>query len=163
DSLLGIMRAGRGTPFARRFETLTPAIEHAFDLTAILQLSVGPSWSSLQPADQNTLLTAFRRYTIANYVNSFDNYTGQRFDVQPPARGPRAPAGGGGGRAQRTDPPSGGTARGWPRSRPHPGRGGGGGASSRGACSPARRARPQTSAAGRRGGGGARWGGPTTR
>jgi len=86
DSLLGIMRAGRGTPFARRFETLTPAIEHAFDLTAILQLSVGPSWSSLQPADQNTLLTAFRRYTIANYVNSFDNYTGQRFDVQPDTR-----------------------------------------------------------------------------
>ena len=37
-------------------------------------------------ADQNTLLTAFRRYTIANYVNSFDNYTGQRFDVQPETR-----------------------------------------------------------------------------
>src|SRR5215471_17271734 len=53
DSLLGIMRAGRGTPFARRFETLTPAIEHAFDLTAILQLSVGPSWGNLQPGDQN--------------------------------------------------------------------------------------------------------------
>ena len=28
-------------------------------------------------------MTAFRRYTIANYVNSFDNYTGQRFDIQP--------------------------------------------------------------------------------
>jgi phospholipid transport system substrate-binding protein len=86
DSLLGIMRAGRGTPFARRFDLLTPAIEHAFDLTAILQLSVGPSWGSLPVADQSTLLTAFRRYTIANYVNSFDNYTGQRFDVQPETR-----------------------------------------------------------------------------
>jgi phospholipid transport system substrate-binding protein len=31
-------------------------------------------------------MTAFRRYTIANYVNSFDNYTGQRFDVQPDTR-----------------------------------------------------------------------------
>jgi len=86
DSLLGIMRAGRGTPFPRRFDMLAPAIERALDLATILQLSVGPSWSSLPAADHNTLLTAFRRYTIANYVNSFDNYTGQRFDVQPEIR-----------------------------------------------------------------------------
>ena len=86
DSLLGVMRAGRGTPFPRRFATLAPAIERALDLTTILQLSVGPSWSSLPAADQTTLLTAFRRYTIANYVNSFDNYTGQRFDVKPETR-----------------------------------------------------------------------------
>ncbi len=83
DSLLGIMRAGHATPFARRFEMLAPAIEQAFDLPYILQLSVGPSWVSLPPAEQATLLAAFRRYTVANYVNSFDNYTGQRFDVQP--------------------------------------------------------------------------------
>src|SRR5215472_909937 len=86
DSLLGVMRAGRGTPFPRRFAMLAPAIERALDLAAILQLSVGPPWSSLPAADQNTLLTAFSRYTIANYVNSFDNYTGQRFDVQPDTR-----------------------------------------------------------------------------
>ena len=83
DSLLGIMRAGRNTPFPQRFATLTPAVERAFDLPAILQLSVGPSWSSLAPDQQTTLLAAFRRYTIANYVNSFDNYSGQRFDVLP--------------------------------------------------------------------------------
>jgi len=83
DSLLGIMRAGHTAPFAQRFAMLTPAIERAFDLPAILQLSVGPSWSSLNPDQQATLLTAFRRYTIANYVNSFDNYTGQHFDVLP--------------------------------------------------------------------------------
>src|SRR5271166_1016215 len=83
DSLLGIMRAGRTAPFAQRFATLAPAIERAFDLTAILQLSVGPSWASLPAEQQATLLTAFRRYTIANYVNSFDNYTGQHFDVLP--------------------------------------------------------------------------------
>ena len=86
DSLLGVMRAGHSTPFPRRFDMLAPAIERALDLATILQLSVGPSWSSLPAADQNTLLTAFRRYTIANYVNSFDNYTGQRFDVQPETR-----------------------------------------------------------------------------
>ena len=77
------MKAGSATPFAQRFATLAPVIDRAFDLSAILQLSVGPAWASLPPDQQATLLTAFRRYTIANYVNSFDNYTGQHFDVLP--------------------------------------------------------------------------------
>jgi phospholipid transport system substrate-binding protein len=83
DGLLRIMKAGSATPFAQRFAMLAPIIDRVFDLGAILQVSVGPVWSSL-PADQHAaLLTAFRRYTIANYVNSFNNYTGQRFDVLP--------------------------------------------------------------------------------
>ena len=77
------MKAGSATPFAQRFAMLAPIIDRVFDLSAILQVSVGPVWTSL-PADQHAaLLTAFRRYTIANYVNSFNNYTGQRFDVLP--------------------------------------------------------------------------------
>ena len=83
DSLLGIMKAGRATPFQKRYETLAPVVERTFDLAAILQLSVGPTWSSLAADQQTTLMTAFRRYTIANYVNSFDNFTGQRFEIQP--------------------------------------------------------------------------------
>jgi phospholipid transport system substrate-binding protein len=62
---------------------LTPEVDRAFDLPAVLQLSVGPTWSTLPPDQQTTLLTAFRRYTVANYVNNFDNYSGQRFDIQP--------------------------------------------------------------------------------
>jgi len=83
DSLLGIMRSGRGTAFEKRFATLSPVIDRTFDLQAILQLSVGPAWAGLPPDQQATLATSFRRYTIANYVNSFDNFTGQRFDVLP--------------------------------------------------------------------------------
>jgi phospholipid transport system substrate-binding protein len=83
DTLLAIMKAGHTTPFQKRYETLAPVVERTFDLPAILQLSVGPTWSGLPPDQQTTLMTAFRRYTIANYVNSFDNYTGQHFDIQP--------------------------------------------------------------------------------
>lgn len=86
DALIGAMRAGRASPFSQRFTTLAPVIDRTFDLPAILQLSVGPSWSSLPPDQQTTLQTAFRRYTVANYVNSFDNFNGQRFDVQPDTR-----------------------------------------------------------------------------
>ena len=86
DGLISIMRAGTRTPFTQRFQMLTPQVDRAFDLPAVLQLSVGPSWSSLPPDQQNTLMTAFRRYTIAKYVNNFDNYTGQRFDIQPDSK-----------------------------------------------------------------------------
>jgi len=83
DGLLRIMRAGSGTPFPQRFQMLTPEVDRAFDLSAVLQLSVGPTWSTLPPDQQTSLLAAFRRYTVANYVNNFDNYNGQRFDIQP--------------------------------------------------------------------------------
>jgi phospholipid transport system substrate-binding protein len=86
DGLLAVMHAGRSVPFAQRFDQLAPAVENAFDLNTILQVSVGPIWATLS-ADQKTMLqAAFRRYTIASYVNSFDNYNGQRFEVSPQVR-----------------------------------------------------------------------------
>jgi phospholipid transport system substrate-binding protein len=83
DALIGIMKAGRGTPFRQRFAMLGPVMDQVFDLPAILQVSVGPNWFSLPSDQQSTLEVAFRRYTLANYVSNFDNYTGQRFEVQP--------------------------------------------------------------------------------
>jgi phospholipid transport system substrate-binding protein len=62
-SLLQIMKAGSTTPFSKRFDMLAPVIDQTFDLTAILQASVGTStWQSLSPEQQEMLLKAFRRY-----------------------------------------------------------------------------------------------------
>jgi len=87
DGLLAIMHAGRGVPFMQRFNQLAPALESAFDLDAILRMSVGPGWVTLPPDQQTTLQQAFRRYTIASYVSNFDEYSGQRFEVSPQVRG----------------------------------------------------------------------------
>jgi len=86
DGLLRIMKAGTGTPFPQRFEMLAPVIDRSFDIGTILGESIGPTWSSLSPDQQAMLLQAFRRYTVASYVNSFDRYEGQRFEVQPETR-----------------------------------------------------------------------------
>jgi phospholipid transport system substrate-binding protein len=86
DALLRIMHAGSGTPFAQRFAMLAPVVDRVFNLPAILQVSVGPSWSTLSPEQQTALLAAFRRYTVASYVNSFDNFNGQHFDIVPDTR-----------------------------------------------------------------------------
>jgi phospholipid transport system substrate-binding protein len=85
-ALLASMKSGRQTGFNRRFEALSPAIDQAFDLRAVLAVSVGPSWASLPPDQQSRLLDAFRRYTVASYVANFDNYAGQSFTVSPETR-----------------------------------------------------------------------------
>jgi phospholipid transport system substrate-binding protein len=86
DGLLRVMKEGPGTPFAQRIEILGPIIDRSFDLAAILRESVGGPWAMLPQDQQQMLSQAFRRYTIATYVNSFNTYDGQRFEVKPDTR-----------------------------------------------------------------------------
>jgi phospholipid transport system substrate-binding protein len=86
DSLLTAMKAGPKTPFDQRFEMLAPAVDRALDIPAILEVSVGQAWNELPPDQRESLLGAFRRYTVSSYVSSFDNYTGQRFTIAPDLR-----------------------------------------------------------------------------
>jgi len=85
DGLVRIMKAGRATPFAQRFDMLAPVIDQTFDLTTILKASVGPSWDNLPHDQQATLLKAFRRYTVASYVNGFDE-DNEHFVINPEPR-----------------------------------------------------------------------------
>ena len=66
--LLQAMRAGHGTPFQTRYNTLAPIVDSAFDLSTILRTSVGLSWNSLPDAQKTQLQDAFRRYTVATFV-----------------------------------------------------------------------------------------------
>ena len=75
------MKAGGTTK--SRYDKLKPAIEQAFDIPGMTALSVGPSWSSISPADQKALIEAFDRMTIANYARNFDSYSGEKFTVDP--------------------------------------------------------------------------------
>jgi phospholipid transport system substrate-binding protein len=86
EALLAAMKSGERTDFSNRFQTLAPAVDQAFDLSAVLSVSVGPSWAALSPDQQGRLLDAFRRYTVASYVANFDSYAGQSFTVSPDTR-----------------------------------------------------------------------------
>ena len=85
-ALLAAMKSGRQTGFNQRYDTLAPVIDQTFDLRTVLAVSIGPGWSSLTPDQQNRLLDAFRRYTVASYVANFDSYSGQSFTVAPEPR-----------------------------------------------------------------------------
>lgn len=80
-ALIGAMRSGPTTPFAQRVQALTPAVERAFDLQAVLRTAVGLRWSAIPDDQQAKLLTAFSRFTVATYAANFNSYDGQRFDL----------------------------------------------------------------------------------
>jgi phospholipid transport system substrate-binding protein len=80
------MKEGRDTPFQQRYQTLAPAVDQAFDLEGILRVSVGSYWPSLPAAQQQSLLSVFRAFTIANYVANFHSFKGRVINVSPTTR-----------------------------------------------------------------------------
>ncbi|WP_419759731.1 ABC transporter substrate-binding protein [Acidisoma sp.] len=86
SSLLQAMKTGHSLPFRQRYQMLAPAVDAAFDLSGILRISVGAFWSTLPPAQQQTLFQVFRSYTIANYVASFRSAKDRVIAVDPTTR-----------------------------------------------------------------------------
>lgn len=80
-SLLSAMRSGPKTSSAQRYQKLEPVVERVFDLPLMTNLSVGPDWAGFKPQQQEALIAAFSRFTIANYAHNFHSYDGQRFEV----------------------------------------------------------------------------------
>jgi phospholipid transport system substrate-binding protein len=81
DGLLAIMKA-KGTVRSRS-TTIGPVIDRAFDVPLMTRLAVGPGWTTTAPADQQALVAAFRRMTIAQYASNFDSWSGERFSIAP--------------------------------------------------------------------------------
>lgn len=86
DGLLAIMHSGSAAGMAGRSRAIAPVIDRTFDLPLMSRLSVGPEWVKIAPRDQVALVAAFRAMTIASYARNFDNYSGEKFTVLPPAQ-----------------------------------------------------------------------------
>jgi phospholipid transport system substrate-binding protein len=85
-ALEAAMRSGHTTPFPQRFEALAPVVDQVFDLKTVLRVSVGLRWDNMDADVKTRLLDAFRRFTVATYVASFDKYDGEHFQILPGAR-----------------------------------------------------------------------------
>jgi phospholipid transport system substrate-binding protein len=89
DALLSEMKEAKRLTFDQRYQRLAPAITQTYNLPLMSRLAVGPAWANLQPPQQQSVTDAFSRYTISVYANRFDDYSGERFDVDPnPANSP---------------------------------------------------------------------------
>ncbi|MEO6717409.1 MAG: ABC transporter substrate-binding protein [Novosphingobium sp.] len=83
SGLLSIMRAGAGAGQAGRVRAIAPVVDRTFDLGLMTRLAVGPSWTTIAPADQTALVAAFRALTVAQYAKNFDSYGGESFTIVP--------------------------------------------------------------------------------
>jgi len=89
DALLTVMKDARRLGFDGRRQRLAPVIAQAFDLPLMTRLVIGLEWPSLSPEDQRQLVAAFTELTVASYASQYDDYSGQRFEVDPrPAPAP---------------------------------------------------------------------------
>lgn len=83
DVLVDTMKNGPKLGLQGRYAKLKPAVEAAFNLPAMAQFAVGPTWSKYSAAEQKSLTEAFERMTVSNYAKNFDSYGGQQFVVLP--------------------------------------------------------------------------------
>src|SRR4029077_17701370 len=80
-SLLKSMQAGAAVSMTERYRDLEPVIEQVFALPLVTRLSVGPEWANFSADQQQALIAAFSRYTVANYAHNFRNFSGQKFEI----------------------------------------------------------------------------------
>jgi phospholipid transport system substrate-binding protein len=82
DGLLSVMKDAARLGPRGRFERLQPVLGQAFDLPAMARFAAGSGWGSLSSAEQQSLVRAFTRMTVATYAHNFDGYSGERFTVE---------------------------------------------------------------------------------
>ncbi len=83
DTLLQAMKGGATLGFKGRYDRRAPAIRRSFDLPLMTRLTTGLDWQKLSADEQQKLIAAFSDFSIANYASQFDDYSGERFDVDP--------------------------------------------------------------------------------
>src|SRR5215472_3408936 len=79
--LLGTMRDGRTLGQSGRYARLAPVVDRTFDIPTMTRLAIGPRWSTLSPAEQQQLISAFAHYVAATYADRFDSYSGEQLQV----------------------------------------------------------------------------------
>lgn len=82
-ALMDTMKQGKALGPQGRFRKLEPTVARTFDLATMTRFAVGPSWTSMSAADQQSLVSAFGRLTTAGYASNFKSYSGETFDVTP--------------------------------------------------------------------------------
>ena len=80
-SLLDSMRAGSNSTNTDRYRKLEPVIEQVFDLPLMTRLAIGPGWTNFTGEQQQAVVAAFTRLTIASYAHNFNKFSGERFEL----------------------------------------------------------------------------------
>lgn len=78
---LEVMKNAQALGFAGRVAKLEPVLTKSFDFAAMARLSVGGRWRDLTPEQQQKLVSAFARMSIATYAGRFTGWDGEAFEI----------------------------------------------------------------------------------
>ncbi|MGZ3315075.1 MAG: ABC transporter substrate-binding protein [Caulobacteraceae bacterium] len=76
-----LIRLALAAGAAGRAKVVGPAVEQTFDLSYMTRVAVGPDWAKMAPEDQAALQKAYARYAVASWAKNFDNYSGQKLEL----------------------------------------------------------------------------------
>jgi phospholipid transport system substrate-binding protein len=85
-AVIKTLQAGKAAGAAGRAKVVGPAVEQTFDLPFMTRVAVGPDWAKMSPEDQQALLKAYSRFAVANWAKNFDNYSGQKLELDGPVQ-----------------------------------------------------------------------------
>jgi phospholipid transport system substrate-binding protein len=88
DAALSVWTDAESLSPSQRFQRLEEPVRAAFDLETMIRIATGAAWKSATPAEQQTLIDAFTRYSVASWASRFDSYNGQRFEMVGSRPGP---------------------------------------------------------------------------
>jgi len=80
-AVIKTLQAGKAAGAAGRAKVVGPAVEQTFDLPYMTRVAVGQAWTMMSPEDQAALQKAYARYAVANWAKNFDNYSGQKLEL----------------------------------------------------------------------------------
>lgn len=78
-TLIAVMKDAEKLGYEGRYQRLAPAIKASHDLPGITKFAAGRYWDKLNTEQQNQLIDAFTRQSIATYAYRFDGYSDQTF------------------------------------------------------------------------------------
>ena len=88
-SLIETLKQGPALGPKGRYRKLAPVVEDSFDLPAMTRIAVGPAWTAMSAADQQALVKAFSRLSVASYAHNFSAFSGEKFQIdRVDTRGP---------------------------------------------------------------------------
>ena len=86
--LVDVMKVAEKLPVKARFDKLAPLVDGTFHLALMTQISAGRHWDDTSMDQRKSLITAFRRMSIATLATLFDGYSGETFITDAEKPGP---------------------------------------------------------------------------
>jgi phospholipid transport system substrate-binding protein len=79
DELIAVMKEGKQLGYAGRYDKLFEPVSNSHDLTKIARIVVGKESEKLSEEQQQKLIDAFSRFSVASYAHNFKDYSGESF------------------------------------------------------------------------------------